>query len=87
MHILQQNKPNPFNSTTWINYRVSSNETAKLTVKNSAGKDIATLVDEKKAPGNYKINWTPENQPAGIYYLIFTNGSKAEIQKMIYLNH
>ena len=87
LHILQQNKPNPFNSTTWINYRVSSNETAKLTVKNSAGKDIATLVDEKKAPGNYKINWTPDNQPAGIYYLIFTNGSKAEIQKMIYLRH
>lgn len=87
LHLLQQNRPNPFNKTTWINYQVSSNEISSLIVKNNSGKIIETLVNEKQAPGNYKISWTPNNQQPGIYYLVFTNGKHFDVQKMVMLEY
>ena len=81
--VLEQNYPNPFNPNTRIQYSVSRNEYVVLKVYDVLGNEIETLVNEKKAPGIYKIDWNAANMPSGIYlYQVNTAGGNF-MKKMI----
>jgi hypothetical protein len=54
---LSQNYPNPFREATRIKYCVAYRVRVRLTVANSAGEVIDTLVDEEKNPGTYAIDF------------------------------
>jgi hypothetical protein len=62
---LSQNYPNPFRETTRIKYCVAYRTRVRLTVANSAGEVINTLVDEEKNPGTYAIDFAAGVSPAG----------------------
>jgi len=67
---LEQNYPNPFNGETRIGYRVSglgSGEFVALKVYNVLGQEVATLVNERKAPGTYSVSFDAVNLPSGVY--------------------
>jgi hypothetical protein len=49
------------------------------------GREIATLVDDYQAPGNYTVNYHAENLASGIYYYRLTSGLFSEMRKMILL--
>jgi hypothetical protein len=67
---LEQNYPNPFNPTTRIQYTVGgAGETGagvsglgtsntKIVVYDLLGRQVAVLVDEKKAPGSYVVTFS-----------------------------
>jgi len=55
---LHQNYPNPFNPSTVISYQVSSFSHVTLKVYDVLGREVATLVDELKSAGAYKITFT-----------------------------
>jgi hypothetical protein len=76
---LAQNYPNPFNPTTHIPYTVGGPvETGRpqgvtLNIYTVTGKLVATLVDERKAPGMYEAAWNGtgrggEPLASGIYF-------------------
>ncbi|MEW6701233.1 MAG: S8 family serine peptidase, partial [Bacteroidota bacterium] len=52
---LFQNFPNPFNPETVISWQIAVNSYVTLKVYDLLGREVATLVDEKKAPGNYEV--------------------------------
>ena len=52
---LSQNYPNPFRGKTVIKYCVPYKTRVRLTIYNSAGKEIEKLVDEEKKPGTYEV--------------------------------
>ncbi len=82
---LSQNYPNPFNPTTSIQYKVISNQFVSLKVYDILGNEIATLVDENKPAGSYKVEFNPGKMglSSGIYiYKLVTNGF-ASTKKMI----
>ena len=54
---LSQNYPNPFKEKTIIKYCVAFKTRVQLTVYNSKGKMIEKLVDEKKQPGTYEVEF------------------------------
>jgi len=54
---LSQNYPNPFRERTRITYCVAYRTRVQITVMNSAGEVIDTLVDEEKNPGTYEIDF------------------------------
>ena len=64
---LGQNYPNPFNPTTKIKYSIPVESNVILKVYDLLGQDILTLVNEKKTPGFYELNFGGENLPSGIY--------------------
>jgi hypothetical protein len=66
--ILEQNYPNPFNPSTEIKYVVTSNAAVKLRVFNTMGQEVATLVDQKLAPGTYTANWYAKDHSTGTYF-------------------
>jgi hypothetical protein len=81
---LYQNYPNPFNPDTFIRYSLTSPGFTSLKVYNLLGKEIATLVNENKQPGNYKSQFSSKNSqlPSGIYFYQLVVGNYSETKKM-----
>ena len=65
---LLQNYPNPFNPSTTIRYEVPRSTNATLKIYNTLGQLIATLVNERKEPGFYQVEWNASNVPSGTYF-------------------
>jgi uncharacterized protein (TIGR02145 family) len=65
---LNQNYPNPFNPTTVISYQLSAFSNVKLSIFNVLGREVATLVNEKKPAGSYTVQWNAAGMPSGIYF-------------------
>jgi len=80
---LAQNYPNPFNPSTTIAYSVASRGNVTLTVYDMLGKEVANLVNEVKAAGNYTVNFNAGNLPSGVYFYKLNNGSQVLTQKMM----
>ena len=99
--ILYQNYPNPFNPTTNITYviarskdvssrlggatRQSEKLLVQLKVYDALGREIATLVNEKQAPGKYSVQFNANNLPSGIYFYTLRAGNFVQTRKMILL--
>jgi len=78
-----KNHPNPFNSSTMINFSVSESFYTSLKVYNSAGICVSTLIDQMLLVGVYNIEWNGSNLPNGVYYYTLKSGSYIETQHMI----
>jgi hypothetical protein len=80
---LQQNYPNPFTSTTTIKYKVIEPGFVSLKVFDVMGTEVASLMNEKKAVGDYSIDWNAAEPKNGIYFCKLQNGSLTEVRKML----
>ena len=80
---LSQNYPNPFNPSTNIRFQISKTGFVVLKIYNTLGKEVATLVNEEKQPGNYEITWDASDLPSGIYFYQIRSGDYIETKKML----
>jgi M6 family metalloprotease-like protein len=84
---LNQNYPNPFNPASVISYQLPQESYVKLTVYNSLGQKVKTLVNEIQQAGNYTVNFNASSikggLPSGIYYYALQAGSFVSTKKMI----
>ncbi|RKY54628.1 MAG: hypothetical protein DRP93_04920 [Candidatus Neomarinimicrobiota bacterium] len=83
--VLQNNYPNPFNPITTINYQLSSAGQVELTVYNTLGQKVATLVKEVQEAGHYSINFNAFNLSSGLYLYKISVGNFVDIKKMMLL--
>ena len=67
-YILNQNYPNPFNPITTISFDLPKSSKVQLTIYNSNGEKVGTLLNSKLSRGNHKFNWNAINYPSGVYY-------------------
>jgi photosystem II stability/assembly factor-like uncharacterized protein len=65
---LSQNYPNPFNSSTVIKYSIPIPCLVTIKVFDILGREIITLINEYKKPGNYSEEWLAPNSCSGIYF-------------------
>lgn len=80
---LSQNYPNPFNPLTTIEFSIAKQEKVKITVFNSMGQMVTTLVDNNFDPGNYEIKWDASGQSSGVYFYTISTSSFSESKKML----
>lgn len=80
---IYQNYPNPFNPVTNINYQMPEDSFVKVTVFNSLGEKVKTLVSEYQTAGSYNIKFDGENFTSGVYYYKINAGRFAKTKKMI----
>jgi subtilisin-like proprotein convertase family protein len=82
-HMLSQNYPNPFNPVTNIKFQVPQAGNVTLKVYNTAGKEVATLVNERKAPGVYLVDFNAGSLSSGVYFYRLQTESFVETKKMV----
>ena len=82
-YTLSQNYPNPFNPSTIIKYEIKNKAQVTLKIYNALGKEIKTLVNENKTPGNYSVKFDGSDLPSGIYYYKLTAGNFNKVMRMI----
>lgn len=81
---LEQNYPNPFSSSTQINYILGDAGHIRLSVYDISGRNIQTLVDEFQAAGKYSVNWDASQLSNGIYfYELKVEQGLVDVRKMI----
>jgi L-ascorbate metabolism protein UlaG (beta-lactamase superfamily) len=80
---LEQNFPNPFNPTTVISYKLSVSSDVKLSIFDVLGKEVATLINEKKPAGIYTVQWNAGGMPSGIYFYKLDVGKYVETKKLV----
>lgn len=81
--ILLNNYPNPFISNTTIRYLIPEEGKVSVTIHNSAGVLMKTLVNENQLPGQYEIIFTPHDLSPGIYFYSIRVDNFTETKKMI----
>jgi Secretion system C-terminal sorting domain/FG-GAP-like repeat/ASPIC and UnbV len=64
---LEQNYPNPFNPSTIISYQLPKSSNVKITVFDMLGREIQTLLNERKSAGSYNTTFTANNLASGVY--------------------
>lgn len=90
---LYQNYPNPFNPTTTIKYSIPaaasnlemSAQNVTLKIFDMLGREIATLVNGYKSPGNYVVTFNASGLSSGIYFYQLRSGSYILTNKMMIL--
>jgi len=65
---LIQNYPNPFNPSTIIKYDIPNESFVTLKIFDILGREVATLVNEEKPVGKYKVSFSPNNLVSGVYF-------------------
>jgi len=54
-----------------------------LKIFNLLGKEVATLVNSEKEPGNYNVNFNAGKLSNGVYFYKLTAGNYSDVKKMI----
>lgn len=85
-----QNYPNPFNPTTIIRYSVPALSLVSIKLFDLLGKEVMTILNEEKSPGNYEIELNASSSDlgglaSGVYVYKFQTGSFTQSKKMILL--
>jgi hypothetical protein len=82
---LLQNFPNPFNPTTTLEVRMRKTERVLLKVLDEIGREVATLVNEEKPPGTYRVRFDGTGLASGVYFARLQTGSAAQTRRMLLL--
>jgi phosphatidylserine/phosphatidylglycerophosphate/cardiolipin synthase-like enzyme len=80
---LSQNYPNPFNPTTNIQFSMCNYQFVTLKVFDMLGREIATLVNEKLAPGSYKVTFNGMDYSSGVYFYRLTTNNFTDTKRML----
>jgi hypothetical protein len=85
-HITLYNYPNPFNPETIISYQLSMNSDVELSVYNTLGQKLATLVKDSQQAGHYTVSFNASQLSSGVYYYrMKINGNFVQTKKMTFL--
>jgi len=88
--VLEQNKPNPFNPATTISFVVAEPGHVTLSIFDSAGRLVRTLIDGTSTAGRREVIWDGRTNdglaaPSGVYFYRLTAGKSSESKKMVLL--
>jgi photosystem II stability/assembly factor-like uncharacterized protein len=82
---LFQNYPNPFNPMTSIQFSIEKSQFTILTVYDLFGREVATLVNERKAPGRYMVQFDGSGLASGVYFYRLQAGDFVQTRTLLLL--
>ncbi|NQT78136.1 MAG: T9SS type A sorting domain-containing protein [Bacteroidetes bacterium] len=75
--------PNPFNTTSTIEYELTEPSHVQLTIYNAIGETIYVAEDGMMPQGKHTFIWSPERLPEGMYYAVLRSEEGVSVVKMI----
>ena len=90
VNALYPNYPNPFNPKTTISYSLAKPGKVTLSIYNTKGQLVKTLVSNNKAAGQYKVVWDGSNNAgkpvsSGLYFTRIETPNYTHTRKMMML--
>ena len=80
---LYQNYPNPFSSTTSIQYELTDDASSEISIFDAYGKKVFEITNPIQALGKYEINFDGSNLSPGLYiYTINVKGTNLNYTKI-----
>ena len=83
--LLSQNHPNPFRSSTMIQFSLADESPVKIVVFDIKGRRITTLADRVFGKGVHSVNWDARGVPAGVYFYRIQAKNGTETKRMLLL--
>lgn len=83
--ILHQNHPNPFSSSTKIEFTLAEAGNITLRVYNTLGQEVTRLIDEELEAGKHNIAWNAAELPSGVYYYRLSSRYQSRTKRCILL--
>lgn len=86
---LNQNYPNPFTSSTTIEFEITERKFVSLAIYDYSGSQVKTLINRNYPAGKYTLTWDGTNASGmkvarGIYFYVLTADNQRVGKKMIY---
>ena len=76
--------PNPVNDNSIIKYHLETDSPISIILYNSLGNQIMKILNNKyESAGFHQLNFNTGNLISGMYYLVFENGTKLDITKVM----
>ena len=82
-YFLNQNYPNPFNPVTNIKFGIPESGNVRLVVYDILGKEVTTLLNERKNPGTYEVKFDASQLASGIYFYSLQTERVTETKRML----
>jgi len=82
---LDQNHPNPFNSTTTIKFQIPGTNFVTLKVFDLLGREVTTLVNEEMKPGSYERVFDGSGLASGVYFCRLQSNESYATKKLVLL--
>ena len=83
--LLEQNYPNPFNSATKIAFELPTSSEVVINIFNSAGQQVAELVNGRKPAGYHSVTWNSSDYSSGIYFIRMMADAFIQTRKCVFL--
>ena len=80
---LSQNYPNPFNPVTKISFAIPKQSMTTLKIFDVLGREVMSLVNEVKQPGEYIVDFDGTNLSSGIYFYKLEAGTFSDVKRMM----
>ncbi len=78
-----QSYPNPFGASTTITYSLPQESPVTLSVFNSLGEQVATLVNGEQSAGIHSVDFSGGELPNGVYYYRLTAGKISQSMNLV----
>lgn len=82
---LGDNYPNPFDYQTTIPVTVPSSMSVELTIYNSLGNPVRTIINEELETGHHEIPFQTSELAAGVYFYRLYTADQIKTEKMVFV--
>ncbi|MEE9553303.1 MAG: T9SS type A sorting domain-containing protein [candidate division Zixibacteria bacterium] len=83
--IISNNYPNPFNSSTIIEYNLPVKSEVTINIYDILGRNIETLINREQNAGHHQAVWAADNVSSGIYFYRIQAGNFIASRQMTLL--
>ena len=78
--------PNPFNPALNVNFSLPKEAITEIAVYNTLGEKVDILLDNLSLKsGQHSIQWIPQNQPSGMYFINISTQGFNQTEKALFV--